>query len=253
MLCKSRQISDGTTGGSESRIFAQHLDAVLALARRRTFARHEVVFHRGDPADALHLIRKGRFAVQVTTPLADVVTLAIFLPGQAFGELALLSEEGVRSATVVALERGETLSIFRDDFHLLLSRDPSVNAALARLLGERVRRLDDLLVEAHTVTAEKRVLRRLHELAALYPAAAGPTVIPLTQHDLAGLAGTSRATVNRVLREQEGRGVLQLGRSRITILDLEVLGRRAWSIAADDAGRPGAPATGRAPGAPRPA
>jgi CRP-like cAMP-binding protein len=199
---------------------------VLALARRRTFARHEIVFRRGDAADSLHLIRKGRFAVQVTTPLADVVTLALLVPGQAFGELALLSEKGVRSATVVALERGETLSISRADFRRLLARDPSVNAILCRLLGERVQRLDDLVVEAHTLLADKRVLRRLHELAALYPTASGPTVIPLTQQDLAGLAGTSRATVNRVLREQEERGILQLSRSRITILDLDALGRR---------------------------
>jgi CRP-like cAMP-binding protein len=215
------------------------------VARRRTFARHEVVFHRGDPADSLHLIRKGRFAVQVTTPLADVVTLAILTPGQAFGELSLLSEGGVRSATVVALERGETLSVFRDDFRLLLANDPSVNAVLARLLAERVQRLDDLLVEAHTLPADKRVLRRLHELTSLYPTAAGPTVIPLTQQDLAGLAGTSRATVNRVLREQEQQGVVVLSRSRMTIVDLEVLSQRAWSVPVDEAPRPRAPAERR--------
>ena len=43
--------------------------------------------------------------------------------------------------------------------------------------------------------------------------------ITLTQDDLADLAGTSRATVNRVLREDEQRGVLRLGRGRTTILD----------------------------------
>jgi CRP-like cAMP-binding protein len=30
--------------------------AVLSLARRRVFRRGEVVFHRGDPADSVHLI-----------------------------------------------------------------------------------------------------------------------------------------------------------------------------------------------------
>ena len=40
------------------------------------------------------------------------------------------------------------------------------------------------------------------------------------------MAGTSRATVNRVLREEEARGAVALSRGRTTILDLAALGRR---------------------------
>ena len=43
---------------------ADDVAALLAIARRRSFRRGEVVFHVGDPADALHLVRKGRFAVR---------------------------------------------------------------------------------------------------------------------------------------------------------------------------------------------
>ena len=52
-------------------------DALLGLTRRRTYARNEVVFHDGDPADALFLITKGRAAVRVQTPLGDVATLRV--------------------------------------------------------------------------------------------------------------------------------------------------------------------------------
>ena len=45
---------------------------VLSIARRRTFRRGEVVFHAGDPADTLHLIVAGRFAVRVQTAVGDV-------------------------------------------------------------------------------------------------------------------------------------------------------------------------------------
>ena len=48
---------------------------VLPIARRRMFARREVVFHRGDPADTLHLVHTGRFAVRINTPLGDTVML----------------------------------------------------------------------------------------------------------------------------------------------------------------------------------
>ena len=45
------------------------------MARRRRFDRREVVFHDGDPADALHLIGQGRFAASITTTLGDTVTV----------------------------------------------------------------------------------------------------------------------------------------------------------------------------------
>ena len=76
--------------------------------------------------------------------------------------------------------------------------------------------------------ADKRVMRRLVEMAAIFAEgqAQNGTLVPLTQEDLASLAGTSRATVNRVLREEEARGTLKLGRGRTTVLDADKLARR---------------------------
>jgi CRP/FNR family transcriptional regulator, cyclic AMP receptor protein len=186
---------------------------LLAIARRRTFARGEVVFHRDDPANALHLIVAGRFAVSITTPLAETALLAVRGPGDAFGELALVSSgETLRSATVSALEAGETRSVFRADFARLRREHPAVDAVLTAILAERVTRLSERLTEAYYLPAEARVLRRLAELAELYGGA-----VPLPQEALAELAGTSRATVNRVLRDQEKQGRIQLGRARILV------------------------------------
>lgn len=192
---------------------------LLAIARRRTFARGEVVFHRDDPANALHLIVAGRFAVAITTPLGETALLAVRGPGDAFGELALVSSgETVRSATVSSLEAAETRSVLRDDFARLRREHPGVDAVLAAIFAERVRRLSDQLTEAYYLPAEARVLRRLAELADLYSGA-----VPLPQEALAELAGTSRATVNRVLREQEERGVVELGRAKIVVLERDAL------------------------------
>jgi CRP-like cAMP-binding protein len=199
---------------------------VLTMARRRTFGRGEVVFHEGDPADSLHLIEKGRFAVRVTTPLGETATLATRGPGEAFGELALVSE-APRSATVAALEPAETHSLYRREFDQLRREHPYVNRILVAVLAASVRRMDELIVEAFYVGAEKRVLRRLRDLAAIYGNGSEQITVPLTQEDLAGLAGTSRATVNRVLRDEESRGTVTLGRGRTVVIDLDTLTRRA--------------------------
>lgn len=192
---------------------------LLAIARRRTFARNEVVFHRGDPANALHLIVEGRFAVAIITPLGDTAMLSVRGPGEAFGDLALVSGGSTeRSATVSALEPGETRSVLRDDFARLRREHPRIDAVLVAILAESVRRLSEQVAEAYYLPAESRVLRRLADLAELY----GGTV-RLPQEALADLAGASRATVNRVLREQEERGILELGRSKIVVLDRDRL------------------------------
>jgi CRP/FNR family cyclic AMP-dependent transcriptional regulator len=199
---------------------------LLAIARRRTFERGEVVFHREDPADSLHLIVRGRFGARVLTPLGDTVLLDVLGPGESFGELALLLPDAKRSATVSALEKGETRSVFRDEFVGLQLTHPGVKDVLLRLLAEQLRRASDRLLEAHYVDADSRVRRRLLDLARSYGPAADGVVVPLTQEDLAAMAGTSRATVNRVLRDEERRGVVELARGRVTLLDADDLRRR---------------------------
>jgi CRP/FNR family transcriptional regulator, cyclic AMP receptor protein len=203
------------------------LRALLAIARRRTFSRNEIVFHHGDPADSLHLIRKGRFAVRITTPVGDTATLSVRGPGDAFGELALLGGESVRSATVAALEPGETHSVYRDDFQRVRREYPGVNDVLIGILTDHLRRLSEQVIEAYYVPADRRVLRRVCELAELYSPGGDEIVVPLTQEEIAELAGTSRATVNRVLRDAERRGAVELRRGKTAVLDLDGLRRRA--------------------------
>ncbi len=196
-------------------------------ARRRRFAAGEVVFHAGDPADTLHLVRSGRFAVRITTEFGSTATLNVVGPGGAFGELALLTPDAPRSATVAALEEAETLSIHQLEFDRLRRRRPQTDALLVEVLAARVRELSEQLVEALHIPAELRVRRRLLDVVGAYGPAEAGAVVPLTQEELASLAGTSRATVNRVLREEQALGTIELSRGRTTLLDPGALAKRA--------------------------
>jgi CRP-like cAMP-binding protein len=206
---------------------AEDVRALLALARRTTYRRGEVVFHRHDPADSVHLVTKGRFDFRVTTPLGDEVALGIRGPGDTFGELAVITE-GERSATVTALEPGETLVVRGSELRRLARQYPAMDVVLVRLLSERVALLTERLVEAYTVDAETRVARRVLELSRVF-AGPSPVSIPLIQESIAALAGTSRATVNRVLRDAERRGIVELRRGRTVVLDEGALTRLARS------------------------
>jgi CRP/FNR family cyclic AMP-dependent transcriptional regulator len=85
-------------------------------------------------------------------------------------------------------------------------------------------RQNQLLLEALYLPVEKRVVRRLVELAHAY---APGGEIPLTQEEIAEMAGTSRATVNAVVGEERERGSIELRRGRILVRDVDALTRRA--------------------------
>lgn len=186
------------------------------------------MFHEGDPGDALHLVDKGHLAVKRSTPLGDVATLLVLGPGDVFGELAVVAP-GPRNATVVALDLVETLALHGEVFDDLRLTHPAVDRVLIHALVGEVRRLSAVLVEALYVPADKRIYLRLGELTRLFSVAGhdGPVLIPLTQEELAQLAGTTRPTANRVLRAAETAGVLRVARGRIEVLDGTALARRA--------------------------
>jgi CRP/FNR family cyclic AMP-dependent transcriptional regulator len=200
---------------------------LLSQTTRRKFKRGEVLFHDGDPGDTLHLIDKGHVAIRTTTPLGDVATFAVLGPGDVFGEQAVLREGDRRSATAVAVELAETRTLRRDQFEQLRRAHPQIDRFLIEVLVAQVRQLNSHLQEALYVPAETRVLRRVLSLVASYTEADGGCVIPLTQDDVATMAGTSRPTANRVLKAAEADGVLRIGRGRIDVLDAAALTERA--------------------------
>ena len=219
---------------------------VLAAAVPKRFRRGETLVQEGEPGESLHLVSAGRLAVRVSTPDGATATLTVISAGDSFGELALLGDH-VRTATVVALEPSETLVLTRSAFDALRRSHPGVERALTQALARRVQELSAALLEALYEPVERRVMARLVDLARTYGAPAGPAalgrpgsppaaprpadvprpvVVPITQDDLAGMAGTTRPTTNQVLQRLADEGVLTLGRGRIELRDVPALRRR---------------------------
>ena len=201
---------------------------VLDATRPRRYARNEVVFHEDDPGDCLHLVLKGHLAVRVGLASGESFTLAVLGPGDAFGELAVLGRPHRRTATVVAFEPSETLALTGQAFAALRQEHPAMERLVVELLAERVDQLSRRLLEALYTGVDRRVFRRLSELCAIYgDTRTSTTVIPLTQDDIAGLAGASRPTVNQILQRLASEGVVAIERRRIEVLDPAALRRRA--------------------------
>src|SRR5262245_5398183 len=111
-------------------------EALAELAcrvRQRQFARDEVIFHKGDPGDALHILHAGRVRIEIPSEDGPPVILRVLDPGEFFGELALCDGKP-RSASVVAMEPTVTLALYRKDFQEFLRAAPQASIHILAVL-----------------------------------------------------------------------------------------------------------------------
>jgi nitric-oxide synthase len=92
-----------------------------------TFAAGDVVFREGDPGDRVHLVLRGRAQARQGERV-----LSQLLPGQFFGELAILNDTP-RTATVHAVEDLETVSLDGEWFRTALRQTPALRSLMDSL------------------------------------------------------------------------------------------------------------------------
>ncbi len=200
---------------------------VLEACEPCHYRRGDALFHQGDPSDGLHVVESGRLAVRVTTETGDSVTLDVIGPGRVVGELSLVRPGTARTATVLALDDASTRMLTLDAFQALVREHPAVATTAAALLADTVERLTGQLVEALSVNVDRRVARRIWTLADLHGGPVPGTSLPLTQQEMADLAGAARPTVNQSLKRLEAQGAIALYRGGVRIVDADVLRKRA--------------------------
>ncbi len=207
---------------------ADALEHVASGMRARRFRRGEVIFHLGDPGDALFIIVSGEVKISLPSESGDEAILVRLQPGDVFGELALL-DGAPRSATATALNAVETVVLPRDRFRELIANEPMVRDALLASLAGELRRLTTHVEELHFLDITGRLAACLTRLAA-----DGGTELPdgairlrtsLTQGDLAAMVGSTRQSVNKLLGQFADDGYLRVERDAIVVTDLEGLAR----------------------------
>jgi CRP/FNR family cyclic AMP-dependent transcriptional regulator len=208
-------------------------EGLVGLAREmrtRRFRRGEVLFHQGDPGDALFVVTAGAVKISLPSEEGDEAIIATVNAGEFFGELALL-DGAPRSATATALEATETLALARARFRDLIAAEPALRDALLAALAAELRRLTTHVQELHFLDITGRLAARLTHLAAEQGTVAANGAIRLdahlTQTDLASMIGATRQSVNKLLGSFADDRLLRLDRDAIVILDREGLARIA--------------------------
>ncbi len=204
------------------------LRELASAARRRAFRTGEVIFHRDDPGQVLYVIREGKVKICINSPDGHEVVLAVFAPGDYFGELALLDGQP-RSASAVAIDMVEVYALQRSDFINVVIHHPRIAIQVMNVLSQRLRQTDSMIEDLLFLDVHGRVAKKLLDLANLHGVRTPEGIridMKLTQSDLAALVGASRESVNQVLGYFVDTRFITSEKRKITILRLADLRRR---------------------------
>jgi len=124
---------------------ASDREAIDALVSTVRVGAGETAFRRGDPGDAMFVVKSGRFRVTGAMPSGAEVTLGEIGPRDWAGEMAVLTGQP-RSATLTAVTDGELVRLMRSGFDELSRLSPAVASRLTAEIGPRLRRTQLLQV-----------------------------------------------------------------------------------------------------------
>ncbi len=206
------------------------LATLASTIRTRRYRRGEVIFHQGDPGDALHIIVGGRVKISSPSESGVEAILATLRPGEFFGALSLL-DGAPRSASATAVDATETLVLPRDRFRRLVNDVPSIRDHVLAMLAQELRRLTSHVEELHFLDIAGRLAARLARMAGEHgtPGNGGEIRLdgPITQGELAAMVGSTRQSINKLLGYLIDDRVIRVERDAIVILDLPGLQRAA--------------------------
>jgi len=213
---------------STKSIFADLSETDRATLHERckpvTVKRKQDVVQQGGRGNEMFIVASGQLKMTAVSELGKELAFGILEAGDTFGEMAMLDGE-LRSATVTALEQCELLVLTRPAFERLVADCPSLAINLMVILSHRLRHTSRLYQDSVFMEVPGRLAQFLLQFSV--PEGQDQTVpamtVSLSQYELGTLVNASRESVNKLLKDWEGQGLIERQRGKIRILRPDAL------------------------------
>jgi serine phosphatase RsbU (regulator of sigma subunit) len=107
-----------------------------------TLPQGALLFREGDPGDSFCAIVNGQVEILKALGTEDERLLRVQGPGTFLGEVSLLEQDGLRTASVRTRTPVTLLTMSRADFQALLQRRPALAVELLRVVSRRLHEAD---------------------------------------------------------------------------------------------------------------
>ena len=186
------------------------IEALAELAFKRRFNKGQLIILMAEAGDSLFIIRSGQVKVSLIHEDGKEFILSLLSENEVFGELSLLDDRP-RSANVTAMSQTQLVMLQRADFRALLAKIPQIAVSLLEELAQRLRRTDDQVEGLALLDVHHRIAKTILRLATDQgePTDDGVVITGRPTHQqLANMAGTTRESVTRELKQLEQQGYI---------------------------------------------
>lgn len=222
MTCKCEEIAGGAMELSPvcignlwifKDLTQEEIIALSKDAKRQQLKKGAALFHQGDSADEMFLIKAGRIKMDKFFEDGSQITLDIRKPGDFLGE-NMFSEQETYPVSATCLEDTLTCGFTREAFEKKILDYPNIGLQIIKTLSNRI---DHLTVRVGSMAAsniEDRLFRVLSNVAREHGSRNEKGVVirfPLTHEDLSFLTGAHRVSITRAMKglKDSGRILLQ--------------------------------------------
>ena len=183
-----------------------------------------LVCRKGEAVEAWIGVIDGLVKMTSVSPEGKSMSFVGVGSGGWFGEGSLLKDEP-RRYDIVALRTSAIAYMPRSTFMWLLDTSMPFNRFLLTQLNERLGQFIGMVEHDRLLGPDARLARCLASMfnPHLYPGI-GPA-LPISQEEIAQLAGLSRQRANQALQRLEHAGLLRIDYGGVTVIDLEGLRR----------------------------
>jgi CRP/FNR family transcriptional regulator, cyclic AMP receptor protein len=201
-----------------SDLTCRELDELNLMATMTAVQKGKVFYRPGEAGEVLFLVKQGRVQLYRISLEGKKLILDTLGPGAIFGEMSLIGQR-MYNTFAEAVDDCLICVMSRSDVERLILDKPAVGLRMLEMTGRRLREVEIRLEDM----AFKGVPARLASLLVRLSSQHGLVIEGMTHQELAETIGTYRETATQILNDLKLRGLIEIGRKRITILDIDGL------------------------------
>ena len=197
------------------------VDAISAFTARvqtTTAPAGRTVYEPDLTGEGLFVLLKGRAQIYSLSPGGKRVIVADVEPGGIFGDMPFIGHS-MHGTFVETTEDSAITVLSQNDLQRIIGRFPEIGLRLAQLLIRRLGNAETLLEDF----ALKPLAPRLATFLLRRTSPESNSLRGVTHQDLGELVAAARETVTSTLNCMKRRGLINLGRRRINVLDRDQL------------------------------
>ena len=196
------------------------IERIAKMTRMITTPKGRVFYIPGETGEVLFLLKEGKVELYRLTPDGRKLLVDIVGPGTFFGDMACIGQN-MHDSFAEAAEDALICVMSRQDIQNLMLDKPKVAMRILESVGQRLVEVTTRLEETAFMGANERVASLLLRLAVHQNE--DLVVAGYSHQDLAYMLGTYRETVTNALDHLKTEGLIEVGRKRVVLLQVERL------------------------------